>query len=70
VNETVDPTFGFMAVDWDGAIRMDASSPWAMARLIGLRNRFDLAFATDPDADRLGIVSRSTGLLTTVCHGP
>jgi phosphoglucomutase len=63
VNREVDPTFRFMTVDWDGAIRMDPSSAYAMARLIGLRERFDLAFATDPDADRHGIVSRSAGLL-------
>jgi phosphoglucomutase len=63
VNEAVDPTFRFMTVDWDGQIRMDPSSPSAMARLIGLRDRFDLAFATDPDADRHGIVSKSSGLL-------
>jgi phosphoglucomutase len=63
VNREVDPTFRFMTVDWDGAIRMDPSSPYAMARLIGLRDRFDLAFATDPDADRHGIVSRSVGLM-------
>jgi phosphoglucomutase len=63
VNREVDPTFRFMTVDWDGAIRMDPSSAYAMARLIGLRQRFDLAFATDPDADRHGIVSRSAGLL-------
>jgi phosphoglucomutase len=63
VNATVDPTFGFMPVDWDGAIRMDPSSPYAMAGLIELRDRFDLAFATDPDADRHGIVCRSMGLL-------
>ncbi len=63
VNREIDPTFRFMTVDWDGAIRMDPSSPYAMARLIGLRDRFDLAFATDPDADRHGIVSRSVGLL-------
>ncbi|HEX9504752.1 MAG TPA: alpha-D-glucose phosphate-specific phosphoglucomutase, partial [Acidimicrobiia bacterium] len=63
VNREIDPTFRFMTVDWDGAIRMDPSSPYAMARLIGLRDRFDLAFATDPDADRHGIVSRSIGLL-------
>jgi len=63
VNPDVDPTFRFMTVDWDGQIRMDPSSPYAMARLIGLRERFDLAFATDPDADRHGIVSRSAGLL-------
>ena len=52
-----------MTVDWDGAIRMDPSSPYAMARLIGLSERFDLAFANDPDADRHGIVSRSAGLM-------
>jgi phosphoglucomutase len=63
VNTEVDPTFRFMTVDWDGEIRMDPSSPYAMARLIGLRDRFDLAFAADPDADRHGIVSRSAGLL-------
>jgi phosphoglucomutase len=63
VNDAVDPTFRFMTVDWDGAIRMDPSSPSAMARLIGLRDRFDLAFATDPDADRHGIVTRSAGLM-------
>jgi phosphoglucomutase len=63
VNSTVDPTFSFMTVDWDGAIRMDPSSPYAMARLVGLRDRYDLAFANDPDADRHGIVTRSAGLL-------
>jgi phosphoglucomutase len=63
VNPLVDPTFRFMTVDWDGAIRMDPSSPYAMARLIELRNRYDLAFAADPDADRHGIVCRSGGLL-------
>jgi phosphoglucomutase len=63
VNRTVDPQFAFMTVDWDGAIRMDPSSPYAMARLIGLRDRFDLAFAADPDADRHGIVTRSAGLM-------
>jgi phosphoglucomutase len=63
VNDAIDPTFRFMTVDWDGEIRMDPSSPYAMERLIGLRDRFDLAFATDPDADRHGIVSRSDGLL-------
>lgn len=62
-NPEVDPTFRFMTVDWDGKIRMDPSSPYAMARLIGLRDRFDLAFATDPDADRHGIVTRSAGLM-------
>jgi phosphoglucomutase len=64
VNRDVDPTFRFMTRDWDGAIRMDPSSPYAMARLVGLRDRFDLAFATDPDADRHGIVSRGAGLLS------
>jgi phosphoglucomutase len=63
VNAVVDPTFAFMTVDWDGAIRMDPSSPYAMARLIALGDQFDVAFATDPDADRHGIVTRSAGLL-------
>jgi phosphoglucomutase len=63
VNRDVDPTFRFMTLDWDGEIRMDPSSPYAMARLIGRRDQFDLAFANDPDADRHGIVSHSTGLL-------
>ncbi|MGE5759018.1 MAG: phosphoglucomutase (alpha-D-glucose-1,6-bisphosphate-dependent) [Gemmatimonadota bacterium] len=63
VSETVDPTFGFMSVDWDGRIRMDPSSSYAMQRLIGLKDRFDIAFACDTDHDRHGIVTRSTGLL-------
>jgi phosphoglucomutase len=63
VNHTVDPTFRFMTVDWDGQIRMDPSSGYAMARMVGLKDRFDIAFACDPDADRHGIVSRSAGLL-------
>jgi phosphoglucomutase len=63
VNRVVDPTFAFMTVDWDGAIRMDPSSSDAMARLIGLRERFDVAFACDPDADRHGIVTRNAGLM-------
>jgi phosphoglucomutase len=63
VNRDVDPTFRFMTLDWDGEIRMDPSSPHAMARLIARRDQFDLAFANDPDADRHGIVSRSAGLL-------
>ena len=63
VNRQLDPTFRFMTVDRDGAIRMDPSSPYAMARLIGLRERFDVAVAADPDADRHGIVSRHAGLL-------
>jgi len=63
VNEAVDPTFRFMTVDWDGQIRMDPSSPYAMQRLIGLRDRFEVAFACDTDHDRHGIVTRSAGLL-------
>ncbi len=63
VDETVDPTFRFMTVDWDGQIRMDPSSPYAMARLIGMKDRYDLAFACDTDHDRHGIVTRSAGLL-------
>jgi phosphoglucomutase len=63
VNKTVDPTFRFMPLDWDGKIRMDCSSPHAMARLIGLKDRFDLAFGNDPDADRHGIVTPQGGLL-------
>jgi phosphoglucomutase len=63
VSDAVDPTFRFMTVDWDGKIRMDCSSPYAMARLIGLRDRFDVAFANDTDADRHGIVTRSSGLM-------
>jgi phosphoglucomutase len=63
VNETVDPTFRFMTVDWDGQIRMDPSSPYAMHSLIDLKDRFQLAFACDTDADRHGIVTRSAGLL-------
>src|SRR5665213_2809622 len=63
VNEAVDPTFRFMRVDWDGKIRMDCSSPYAMERLIGMRDRFDVAFANDTDADRHGIVTRTGGLM-------
>ena len=63
VSDRIDPTFGFMTADWDGKIRMDCSSPYAMARLIGMRDRFDVAFANDPDADRHGIVCRSAGLM-------
>ncbi len=63
VSDTVDPTFRFMTLDWDGKIRMDCSSPYAMARLIGLREKFDVAFANDTDADRHGIVTRSNGLM-------
>ena len=63
VNHIIDPTFRFMTVDWDGQIRMDPSSVYAMARMVGLKERFDVAFASDTDADRHGIVSRSHGLL-------
>lgn len=63
VNPTVDPTFSFMTVDHDGKIRMDCSSPYAMASLVGLKNRFRLAFANDPDSDRHGIVTPSAGLM-------
>ncbi len=63
VNPYVDPTFGFMTVDKDGKIRMDCSSPYAMARLIDLKDQFDVAFGNDPDYDRHGIVTRSVGLM-------
>jgi phosphoglucomutase len=63
VSDEVDPTFRFMTLDWDGKIRMDCSSPYAMARLIAMRERFDVAFANDTDADRHGIVTRSNGLM-------
>jgi phosphoglucomutase len=63
VNEAVDPTFRFMTLDWDGRIRMDPSSPYAMRRLIALKDKFDVAFACDTDADRHGVVTRSSGLL-------
>jgi phosphoglucomutase len=63
VSAEIDPTFRFMTVDWDGRIRMDCSSPYAMKRLIALRDRFDVAWANDPDADRHGIVTRSAGLM-------
>ena len=63
VNRYVDPTFAFMTVDKDGKIRMDCSSPYAMAGLIGLKDRFDIAFGNDPDSDRHGIVTRSSGLM-------
>ena len=63
VNDAVDPTFRFMTLDWDGKIRMDCSSPYAMARLIALRGDFDIAFANDTDADRHGIVTRTAGLM-------
>lgn len=63
VNKVVDPTFGFMTVDWDGQIRMDPSSPYAMKSLIQLKDRFDIAFACDTDHDRHGIVTPSVGLM-------
>ena len=63
VNPDVDPTFRFMTLDWDGKIRMDCSSPFAMAGLIALRDRFDVAFGNDTDNDRHGIVTPSAGLL-------
>ncbi len=63
VNQAFDPTFGFMTVDHDGKIRMDCSSPYAMAGLITLKDQFDIAWGNDPDADRHGIVTRSVGLL-------
>ncbi|MEA3218958.1 phosphoglucomutase (alpha-D-glucose-1,6-bisphosphate-dependent) [Immundisolibacter sp.] len=63
VNDIVDPTFRFLTVDWDGRIRMDPSSSWAMQGLIGLKDRFDIAFACDTDHDRHGIVTRGAGLL-------
>ncbi|HEY8622542.1 MAG TPA: alpha-D-glucose phosphate-specific phosphoglucomutase, partial [Casimicrobiaceae bacterium] len=63
VSEEVDPTFGFMTLDWDGRIRMDPSSAYAMRRLIGLKDSYDIAFACDTDHDRHGIVSPSEGLI-------
>jgi phosphoglucomutase len=63
VNSAVDPTFRFMPLDWDGKIRMDCSSPYAMANLIALKDRFDVAFGNDADNDRHGIVTRSAGLM-------
>jgi len=63
VNPVIDPTFSFMSVDHDGKIRMDPSSPFAMARLVGLKDRYRVAFANDPDSDRHGIVTRSAGLM-------
>jgi phosphoglucomutase len=63
VNDAVDPTFRFMTVDWDGRIRMDPSSPFAMQRMIGLKDHFDIAFGCDTDHDRHGIVTRTAGLL-------
>ncbi len=63
VNDGIDPTFRFMTLDHDGKIRMDCSSPYAMAGLVDLKDRFDIAFGNDPDADRHGIVTRSVGLM-------
>jgi phosphoglucomutase len=63
INGAIDPTFRFMTVDWDGRIRMDPSSPYAMQRLIGLKDKFDIAFACDTDHDRHGIVTKGSGLL-------
>jgi phosphoglucomutase len=63
VNTIVDPTFGFMSLDWDGKVRMDCSSPYAMAALIELKDRFHVAAGNDPDSDRHGIVTRSAGLM-------
>jgi phosphoglucomutase len=63
VNDSLDPTFRFMTVDWDGKIRMDPSSPYAMQRLLGLKDKFDIAFASDTDHDRHGIVTKGSGLL-------
>jgi phosphoglucomutase len=63
VNPSVDPTFRFMPLDWDGKIRMDCSSAYAMAKLIALRDRYDIAFGNDTDADRHGIVTRAAGLM-------
>ena len=63
VSETVDPTFSFMTMDWDGQIRMDPSSRYAMQRLIGMKDRFDISFGCDTDHDRHGIVTRNSGLL-------
>ena len=65
VSEQVDPTFRFMTLDWDGRIRMDPSSSFAMQRLLALKDRFDIAFGCDTDHDRHGIVTRSVGLLPT-----
>jgi phosphoglucomutase len=75
VNPTVDPRFAFMTVDHDGKIRMDCSSPYAMAKLVGLKDDYDIAFGNDPDSDRHGIVTRSAGLMNpnhylAVAHRP
>src|SRR2546428_13626282 len=63
VNPKIDPTFSFMTVDHDGKIRMDCSSPYAMARLVGLKDQYRVAFANDPDSDRHGIVTPAAGLM-------
>ncbi|MBR6387318.1 MAG: hypothetical protein IKS14_03610, partial [Thermoguttaceae bacterium] len=63
VNDKIDPTFSFMSIDHDGKIRMDCSSPWAMKRLVALKDKFDVAFANDQDSDRHGIVAPSVGLM-------
>jgi len=63
VSEQVDPRFGFMTLDWDGRIRMDPSSPYAMRRMVGLKDKYDIAFSCDTDHDRHGIVTPSTGLM-------
>jgi len=65
VNDKIDPTFSFMSIDHDGKIRMDCSSPYAMKKLVSLRDKFDIAFANDPDSDRHGIVTRSVGLMNS-----
>ena len=63
VNDFLDPTFAFMPLDHDGKIRMDCSSPWAMSGLVSNRTQFDVAFGTDPDSDRHGIVTKDAGLM-------
>jgi phosphoglucomutase len=63
VSDAIDPAFAFMPLDWDGKIRMDCSSPYAMATLVGLKDRFDIAFGNDPDSDRHGIVTPTAGLM-------
>jgi phosphoglucomutase len=68
VDDTIDPTFAFVPLDWDGRIRMDSSSPYAMSRLTEMRDSFDVAFANDPDADRHGIVTPSAGLMNPNHH--